>query len=269
MSEPIRLQKLISECGVASRRSAEKLIEAGKVQVNGQTAKVGDKADPEKDRITLDGKPLSRPTGPVYIMLHKPRGYITTMSDEMDRKCVAGLVRDLPQRVYPVGRLDRESEGLLLMTNDGEFANAMMHPSRHVPKTYRVTVRPGVTEDQLTRLAEGIVIEGKKTAPAEVRVLSQEPGRVVLQVVLHEGRNREIRKMCEELNLETARLKRTAFGPLRLGMLPAGKWRELSAGEVSMLKIAAGLKMPGGGSGRTGGEIRRNGQRKNRMETEE
>ena len=259
MSEPIRLQKLISECGAASRRGAEKLIEAGKVQVNGQTAKIGDKADPEKDTVMLDGKPLRRPAGQFYIMLHKPRGYITTMSDEMERKCVAELVRDIPQRVYPVGRLDRESEGLLLMTNDGEFANAMMHPSRHVPKTYRVTVRPGVTEDQLTRMAEGIVIEGRKTAPAEVRVLSQEPGRVVLQVVLHEGRNREIRKMCEELGLETARLKRIAFGPLHLGMLPAGKWRELSTDEVAALRLAAGLKISEANvSEHPRGEIRRN-----------
>ncbi len=194
-------------------------------------------------------------------MLHKPRGYITTMSDEMDRKCVAELVKDVPQRVYPVGRLDRESEGLLLMTNDGEFANAMMHPSRHVPKTYRVTVRPGVTESQLNSMAEGIVIDGRKTAPAEVRVLTQEPGRVVLQIVLHEGRNREIRKMCEELGLETARLKRTAFGPLRLGMLPAGKWRELTAEEVASLRVAAGLPVAAGNDARRPvGENRRKGR---------
>ena len=145
------------------------------------------------------------------------------------------------------------------MTNDGEFANAMMHPSRHVPKTYRVTVRPGVTEDQLTRMAEGIMIDGRKTAPAEVRVLSQEPGRVVLQVVLHEGRNREIRKMCEELGLETARLKRIAFGPLHLGMLPAGKWRELSTDEVAALRLAAGLKTSAASvPEHPHGEIRRN-----------
>jgi 23S rRNA pseudouridine2605 synthase len=259
MSEPIRLQKILSECGVASRRGAEELIAAGKVAVNGVTAKVGDKADPETDRITLDGKPLRRREAPVYLMLHKPRGYITTMNDEMERKCVAELVRDVPQRVYPVGRLDRESEGLLLMTNDGEFANAMMHPSRHVPKTYRVTVRPGITEEQLNRMAEGIVIDGRKTSPAEVRVLIQEPGRVVLQIVLHEGRNREIRKMCEELGLETARLKRIAFGPLRLGMLPAGKWRALTAEETAQLRAAAGLETAAGGAGvRPHGEIRRN-----------
>lgn len=260
MSEPIRLQKILSECGAASRRGAEELIAAGRVAVNGATAKVGDKADPGTDRVTLDGRPLQRREAPVYLMLHKPRGFITTMSDEMERKCVAELVKGVPQRVYPVGRLDRESEGLLLMTNDGEFANAMMHPSRHVPKTYRVTVRPGVTEEQLNRMAEGIVIDGRKTSPAEVRVLTQEPGRVVLQVVLHEGRNREIRRMCEELGLETARLKRVAFGPLRLGMLPAGKWRELTAEETAQLRAAAGLR----GAAESEGEHPRGENRRNR-----
>lgn len=260
MSNPIRLQKILADCGVASRRKAEELISAGKVSVNGEPAKIGDKADPQTDKITLNGKPIQSDHSKfIYIMLHKPRGYITTMSDEMDRKCVAELVKQIPQRIYPVGRLDRESEGLLIMTNDGEFANAMTHPSRHVPKTYRVTVRPGVTEDQLNQLATGIVIEGQKTAPAEVRVLSQEAGRVVLQIVLHEGRNREIRKMCEQLNLETARLKRTAFGSLRLGMLPTGQWRELTADEVAHLKAAAGDASVQNQTKRTsGGETRRN-----------
>ena len=172
-------------------------------------------------------------------MLYKPRGFVTTMKDERDRSCVAELVSDIPERVYPVGRLDRESEGLLLMTNDGEFANAMMHPSYHVPKTYRVTVRPGVTEDQLTSLAAGVMIDDRMTAPAGVRVLTQEEGRVVLEIVLCEGRNRQIRKMCEQLGLEVARLKRTAVGTLRLGMLHPGKWRELTADEVKRLKNAA------------------------------
>ena len=211
MGEKIRLQKLIAEAGIASRRKAEELILEGKVSVNGTPAKIGDKADPDGDRITVDGRSLDKKIKKIYLMLHKPRGYITTMSDEMGRKCVAELVRDVPERVFPVGRLDRESEGLLLMTNDGEFANAMMHPSHHVPKVYRVTVRPGVTEDQLVKLSTGMVIDGWKTAPTTVRVLSEEPGRVVLEIVLHEGRNRQIRKMCEQLGLEVARLRRTAF----------------------------------------------------------
>jgi 23S rRNA pseudouridine2605 synthase len=173
-------------------------------------------------------------------MLNKPRGFITTMSDEMDRKCVAELVSEIPERIYPVGRLDRDSEGLLLMTNDGAFANAMTHPSMHIPKTYRVTVRPSVNEDQLTQMAVGMVIEGRKTAPANVHVISQEPGRVVLEIVLYEGRNRQIRNMCEQLGLEVARLKRIAVGPVKLGMLQPGKWRALTSDEVK--KLIAGAK---------------------------
>lgn len=242
MPNPIRLQKILADAGVASRRKSEELILAGRVAVNGVAAELGQKADPELDSVTLDGRRLQPSSELIYLMLHKPRGYITTMSDEMERKCVAELVKDAPGRVYPVGRLDRESEGLLIMTNDGEFANAMMHPSHHVPKTYRVTVRPRVADSQITAMAEGVEIEGKKTAPAEVSVLEEETDRTVLQIILHEGRNREIRKMCEALGLETARLKRTAFGPLKLGMLPPGKWRWLTPDEVDRLRAAAGLQ---------------------------
>ncbi len=244
-----RIQKIMSECGVASRRRSEEYIAEGRVTVNGVKASVGDSADPEKDRILFDGRPLSPGSRTVYLMLHKPRGYITTMSDERGRRCVADLVRDVPERVYPVGRLDRESEGLLLMTNDGDFANAMIHPSHHVSKTYRVTVRPGVSSEQIDSISRGMRIGGRMTAPAGVRILDEEPGRVVLQIVLHEGRNREIRRMCEELGLETARLKRTAFGPIRLGMLPPGKWRELAPAEVSALFAAAGEPAPAGRRG--------------------
>ncbi len=254
MAETVRLQKIMADCGIASRRKSEEYIAAGRVTVNGAKAKVGDGADPRKDRILFDGRPVVPGGGPVYLMLHKPRGYITTLSDEKGRKCVADLVRGVPERVYPVGRLDRESEGLLLLTNDGGFANAMIHPSHHVPKTYRVTVRPGVTAEQLESLSGGMVIDGRKTAPAGVRILEEQPGRVVLQIVLHEGRNREIRRMCELLGLETARLKRTAFGPLRLGMLPPGKWRTLTAEEVAALRAAAGLDEPSAaGAGRRRG----------------
>lgn len=235
----MRLQKIFSEAGIASRRKAEEFITAGRVSVNGVTAKIGERADPSRDRITLDGRPINRKVEKVYLMLHKPRGYITTMHDEMDRKCVAELVRDIPERVFPVGRLDRESEGLLLMTNDGEFANAIMHPSHHVPKVYRVTVRPGVTEEQLVQLSTGVMIDGRKTAPAVVHVLSQKSGRVVLEIILREGRNRQIRKMCEQLGLEVARLRRTAVGFLKLGMLPPGKWRMLTAEEIRRLMRAA------------------------------
>ena len=159
----------------------------------------------------------------------------------MDRKCVAELIKDVPVRVYPVGRLDRDSEGMLLFTNDGEFANAMTHPTKHVPKTYRVTVRPSITDEQITALTQGVIIDDRKTAPAEVRVVLKEEGRVVLEIILYEGRNRQIRKMCEEVGLEVARLKRTAIGSIKLGMLKQGAWRELNEDEVRKLMIAADM----------------------------
>lgn len=237
----VRLQKYLADCGVASRRKSEELIEQGKVRVNGKVASIGDKVDPKHDTITVSGKKIIRQKTHTYIMLHKPRGFITTMSDEMDRKCVAQLVKDVPARVYPVGRLDRDSEGLLLFTNDGAFANAMTHPSKHVPKTYRVTVRPGVTQEQLTALTQGVIIDDGVTAPAEVRVITKEENRVVLEIILYEGRNRQIRKMCEALGLEVARLRRTAIGTVKLGMLKQGDWRELTEDEVRKLQLAAGM----------------------------
>lgn len=234
-----RLQKILAASGAASRRKAEEMIRAGRVTVNGRPAKLGDSALPGRDVIALDGERLMASGEKYYLALHKPRGFVTTMSDERDRKCVAQLVEDLGERVYPVGRLDKDSEGLLLLTNDGEFANLVAHPRGHVAKTYRVTVRPAVTEEQLNRLAVGIELDGRMTAPAKVRVLEQQPGRVVLEMVLTEGRNREIRRMCEVLGLEVARLKRTAVGPVRLGMLPQGKHRELTKEEIAGLLAEA------------------------------
>ncbi len=238
----VRLQKFLAESGVASRRKSEELIEQGKVKVNGITANIGDKINPKRDTVTVNGKKIVKQKTHTYIMLHKPRGFITTMSDEMDRKCVAQLIKDVPGRVYPVGRLDRDSEGMLLFTNDGEFANAMTHPTRHVPKTYRVTVRPSVNEEQITKLTTGIMIDDRMTSPCEVRIVTREEGRVVLEIILHEGRNRQIRKMCEEVGLEVARLKRTAIGSIKLGMLKQGDYRELTEDEVRKLMIAAGME---------------------------
>lgn len=235
----VRLQKYMAEAGIASRRKSEELIAAGKVRVNGKVAEIGDKINPRTDKVTVSGKKVVKSKKHVYIMLHKPRGFITTMHDEMDRKCVAELIADVPERVYPVGRLDRESEGLLLLTNDGEFTNALTHPSKHVPKTYRVTVRPDVTKEQLESFENGIEIDGKMTLPAEVRVLDKQEGRVVLEVVIYEGRNRQIRKMCEALGLEVARLKRTKIGSLKLGMLKPGEYRYLNEGEIHGLLVAA------------------------------
>lgn len=236
-SKIIRLQKMLADCGVASRRKSEELISAGKVKVNGKIAQIGDKVDPYKDKVFVNGKRITAAAKPKfrYIMLHKPRGYVTTMNDELGRKCVAELVKDIDTRLFPVGRLDRESEGMLLMTNDGDFANKIMHPKKHVYKIYRVTVRPGITEDQIVALSVGMEIDGYKTAPAEVRVIQKQEGRAVLEILLHEGRNRQIRKMCEKLGVEVARLKRTAIGTVKLGMLQPGKWRDLTPDEVKKL----------------------------------
>ena len=239
-----RLQKVIANSGYCSRRKAEELISANRVQVNGRPCKLGDKAD-YKDIISIDGENLYVPKKKdfYYIMLHKPRGYVTTMSDELDRKCVVDLLDGLDERVYPIGRLDRNSEGLLLFTNDGKFANDIMHPSKHITKTYRVTVRPDISDEQLVELSEGVEIDGRKTLPCTITVLDKQPGRVVMQMVIKEGRNRQIRKMCEAVGLEVARLKRTAVGSVKLGMLPQGSWRDLNDDEVRKLMLAAGMQL--------------------------
>ena len=230
----------MADAGVSSRRKAEELISAGKVRVNGEIAHLGDKIDPKKDTITLGGKKIRRETQFVYYMLYKPRGYVTTMSDEKDRKCVAALLEGVDRRVYPVGRLDMNSEGLLLCTNDGEFANAMMHPSRHIQKVYRVSVKPAITDAQITTLTSALMIDGRLTMPAEVRVISSQPEKSVLEIVLFEGRNRQIRRLCEAAGLETVRLKRLSVGGLELGRLKPGEMRELTPAEVALLKRQSG-----------------------------
>lgn len=235
-----RIQKLIAQAGICSRRKAEEYIKEGRVKLNGRPVGLGDKADPNKDIITVDGERVyfQKKKSFRYIMLNKPRGYVTSMSDELDRRVVTDLLEGVKERVYPVGRLDRNTEGLLLFTNDGNFANDIMHPSRHVSKTYRVTVRPDINDEQLVALSEGVVIDGKKTAPATVIVLEKQQGRVVLQITIHEGRNRQVRKMCEAVGLEVARLKRTSVGPLKLGMLQPGDWRDLKPDELRAIRTA-------------------------------
>jgi len=228
-----RLQKIIAASGECSRRNAEKLISDGKVRVNGIVASLGDKADTAEDVIEVNGKTISGVTK-YYIMLNKPRGYITTLDDEKDRKTVAELV-DVGTRVHPVGRLDYNSEGLLIMTNDGELTYRLTHPSNEIPKGYIVTVR-GNLEEGLTPLKSPIEIDGKMTRAAEVKVLRENSEGGLLHITIHEGRNRQIRRMCEAADLQVLRLKRVSLGDLMLDRMPAGRWRHLTEGEVRYLK---------------------------------
>ena len=225
-----RLQKILSARGVASRRAAEKLIEEGRVTVNGMVALLGQTADPDTDEIMLDGKPLPSSSEYVYILLHKPRGYVTTLSDEKGRKTAAELVADCGIRVYPVGRLDMDSEGLLLFTNDGEFANRLMHPKHEVQKTYLTWVE-GFSEASIEKLKQPIMLDGYCIRPPKVRVVK--PG--LLEITIHEGRNRQVRRMCEAAGMRVSRLKRTREGDLLLSDLPLGKWRYLTEEEVKRL----------------------------------
>lgn len=236
MEKDVVLQKYLSMCGAASRRKSQELISEGKVKINGHTAELGSRVVIGKDIVTLSGeKVLYDSSEKYYIMLNKPRGYITTMSDEKGRKCTADLVKDVPARIFPVGRLDKDSEGLLILTNDGDFANRLIHPSHDIWKTYRVTVKPSISETQLTNLCVGPKIDGKPTTPAKVEVILEENGRAVLEISIKEGRNRQIRKMCEMVGLEVARLKRKSIGNVKLGMLGPRKWRNLTPEEIKSL----------------------------------
>ena len=226
-----RLQKILSARGLASRRAAEKMIEEGRVTVNGAVAVLGQSADPDVDRIEVDGKPLPTIDRPVYLLLHKPRGYVTTLSDEKGRKTAAELVADCGVRVYPVGRLDMDSEGLLLFTNDGDFANLLMHPKHQVDKTYLTWVQD-YSEEALQRLKKPIELDGYRIRAPKVRVVK--PG--LLEITIHEGRNRQVRRMCEAAGMQVTRLKRVREGSLSLGDLPLGAWRYLTPEEVSKLK---------------------------------
>lgn len=232
-----RIQKAISDAGYTSRRKAEELIAGGKVKVNGHIAEIGMKVDIKKDIITINGEEIRTGVGEKlwYIALNKPRGFVTTTSDELGRKCVMDLVTDIPARVYPIGRLDRNSEGLIFLTNDGAFANLIMHPSGNIQKTYRVTVRETGIEEMLIKLSEGVKIDSGFVKPVSVTVLEENEERTVLQFVISEGKNREIRKMCEAVNLTVIRLKRTSIGVVKLGMLQQGKWRELTKDELTGL----------------------------------
>lgn len=237
-----RIQKALADQGLCSRRQAEQIIAENRVKLNGRPVTIGDKMDIRVDILSVDGQNIviDKKKEFFYYMLNKPRGYITTSKDDRGRKTVLELMKDVPARVYPVGRLDKDSEGLLLFTNDGDFANALTHPSHGVSKLYRVTVHPSVTEEQLIALSSGVFLDdGTKTLPAIVRVVTQEESRSVMEISIKEGKNRQIRRMCAAVGLEVARLKRSAEGAVKLGMLQPGKFRELKPSEVIALKAAS------------------------------
>lgn len=223
-----------------SRRAAEEEIKKGNIKVNGARAELGQKIDDERDVVEYRGNIISADSHHIYIMLNKPAGYVTTMSDEHARKCVAELVSDVPERVYPIGRLDRESEGLLLFTNDGEFANRMMHPRYHKPKIYHVKIRGKVEPEKVTALSRPMKIDDYITKPANVSVVTLKEDYTVLAIELFEGRNRQIRKMCEQVGLFIMTLRRISVGNVKLGDLRPGKWRYLTKSEVASLKTSEG-----------------------------
>lgn len=231
-----RLQKIIAASGLMARRKAEEAIEAGRVTVNGLPAYIGDSADPETDVILVDGKALPSVARMLTIMLHKPRGVVTTLHDEKGRRDVSELISEIPERLVPVGRLDMDSEGLLLMTNDGALANRLMHPSHEVEKVYRTWVR-GDAAAGIQRLRQPMELDGYRLHPAKVKLLEPTPEGAVLEISIHEGRNRQVRRMCEQAGLTVTRLCRVREGGLVLGDLRPGQWRELTEEELRKLGV--------------------------------
>lgn len=239
MEELIRLQKFLADSGVCSRRAAEKLIEEGRVKVGGKTAYIGDKVSSYCTTVTVDGRKIyPRKKDNSYFMLYKPRGYVTTAKDELSRKCVADIFEKERVRLYPVGRLDKDSEGLLIMTNDGDLANKLTHPKNRIPKTYRAIVTGEVNADVLRKLTNGVYIEelDYTTSSANVEVHSVKDDRTILLITIYEGKNRQIRRMCEACELEVLRLKREKIGKLSIGTLKSGQYRKLTEKEVTYLK---------------------------------
>lgn len=239
--EKIRIQKFFTDCDIMSRRAAEAAIAAGKVKINGVTAEIGQKIDTSSDTVEYNGKiitPMSNRSF-TYIMLNKPRGYLSSVSDDRGRKCVTELVKDANARLYPVGRLDMDSEGLLLMTNDGELTNKLTHPRHEIPKIYHVKIKGKVTDEEIAALSKSMDIDGYTIQPVQTRLISIKNDYCVLEMTLYEGRNRQIRKMCEKVNLKILRLCRVAIGNVNLGELAPGKWKYLNKTQISYLK---GLK---------------------------
>lgn len=235
--ETIKLQKYFSDCAIMSRRAAEEEIKNGKVTVNGNVATLGLRIDPERDVIIYKGRKILPPKrAKTYILLNKPKGFVTTLSDEKGRATVVSLIEDLGVRVYPVGRLDYNSDGLLLLTDDGELTNRLTHPKHEIPKIYHVKVKGKIGDEQLARLSSALVIDGYRIRPVSVEVLKEEPTSTTLKMTLYEGRNRQIRKMCAICDLSVKSLTRVALGKIKLGDLPSGKWRYLTSKEIEYLK---------------------------------
>ena len=234
-----RLQKLISAAGIASRRSAETMITEGRVTVNGETATLGMSADPGTDEILVDGQPITIARKRRYIVLNKPRGYVTTMKDERGRPTVAELTQDAGGRLYPVGRLDMDSEGLVILTDDGAAANALMHPKHEVDKVYSVFVQGSDIKAALRQLQQMDSLEGESIRPPKVMLIELKGTGAEIQITIHEGKNRQIRRMCKAVGLNVSRLIRIAEGPVLLGELPAGKWRNMTKDEIAYLRELA------------------------------
>lgn len=240
----LRLQKYLADCGVASRRGAEELIKQGRVSVNGETVReMGIKVDEDRDVIEFDGEIIRPQNKMIYVMLHKPAGFVTTVSDDKGRETVMSLVSEIPARIYPVGRLDYDTEGLLLLTNDGEMTYKITHPKNNIEKTYEAEVTGNITMDTITRLRNGVVLDGRRTEKAVVEVIGATRLGTKLRITIHEGRNRQVRRMFEAVGCIVKRLIRVEEAGLKLGHLPLGKWRRLSDSEVNMLKkIGTGKK---------------------------
>lgn len=239
MAELIRVQKYLADCGICSRRAAEALIEEGRVTIGARKAILGDKVMSDATSIKVDGEQIyPRKKDKTYIMLYKPRGYVVTAKDEMGRKCVTDLVKKEKARLFPVGRLDKDSEGLLLMTNDGDLANKLMHPSNNIPKTYRTIVRGKASSEALQKMASGIYLEelDYTTRSCDIDVHEVREDKTILLITIYEGKNRQIRRMCEAVGLEILRLKRERIGKLSIGGLSSGKYRKLTDKEVEYLK---------------------------------
>jgi len=237
MSEKIRLQKYLARCGIASRRHAEELIRQGRVKVNGVTVtEMGVTVSPG-DLVEFDGKPVVPEEKPVYILLNKPAGYVTTVSDPQGRKTVMDLLKGVKERVYPVGRLDYDTEGLLILTNDGDFAYKSTHPRHQVNKTYIAEVEGIPSNEALRKLRDGVMLDGRLTSPADVKILKQKKRSAVLKITIHEGRNRQVRRMCEAVGHPVLFLKRISIGGLRLGNLKPGEWRYLTASELKKIEV--------------------------------